>query len=130
MNNYNPIISSFYVSNNQGSACAILAREDEKNSIPLSIYILGFPLKEPIKSTLHLTMSTSTMPIYDTYEELDINTTTIPKENFIDDNYFGASLVLNTAAVTLPENDYLTINIELIHNKQILSTKETTVFVK
>lgn len=131
-NKYNPIISSFFISNQNQQPSGILnvASETHSASLDLFLILLGFYSKKDETYIINITVSTTNEIINYENMVLDLSTSNIPDENMIDENTFGTNITIHTANIKLPANDYVTVKLDLTLGSQILSTKETTVFVK
>lgn len=132
-NKYNPIISSFYISNQNQRPSAILNvdTEDHTGSLDLTLMLLGFPLeKNSSNYIINITISTTNQIIHYENVVLDLSTDNIPKENMINSKTFGTNMIMHTANITLPKDDYVTVRLDLTLGSQMLSTKESTAFVR
>jgi len=132
-NKYNPIISSFYISNQNQRPSAILNvdTEDHTGSLDLTLMLLGFPLEKNSQNyIINITISTTNQIIHYENVVLDLSTDNIPKENMINSKTFGTNMIMHTANITLPKDDYVTVRLDLTLGSQMLSTKESTAFVR
>lgn len=131
-NKYNPIISSFYISKQNQQPSGILNVESEKHSasLDLTLMLLGFSTEKNDDYIINISLCTVNDIIHYENMVLDLSTDNLPQENMIDSKIFGTNIVVHTANVVLPENEYITAKVELTHGSQVLSTKESTAFVK
>lgn len=130
-NKYNPIISSFYISNQSQRPSGILNVDTENHtgSLDLTLMLLGFSLENNENYIINITIYTTNQIIHYENMVLGLSVDNIPSENMIDAKTFGTNIIMHTATISLPKNDYVTVRLDLTLDSQILSTKESTAFV-
>lgn len=131
-NKYNPIISSFYISNRSQQPSGILNVDSKTHSASLDLFLmlLGFSSEKNESYIINITVSTTNQIIHYENMILDLSIDNIPSDNMIGTKTFGTNIIIHTANIKLPENDYVTVRLDLTLGSQILSTKESTAFIK
>lgn len=129
---YNPIIASLYISDKDQLPIGIVNVDSENHSgaLNLTLLLLGFSLEKEENYIVNISVYTTNQIIHYENMVLDLSIDNIPSENMIDSETFGTNIAIQTANINLPENEYVTVRLDLTLDSQILSTKESTAFVK